>query len=110
MLERGVLTFFNSRADASSGVGRRDFKYLDSAKVVSGIGGEQAAFIIQYSDGTRHRLAALPDPVHSASVNRQVILKNQKGEREDNVAKCSLSFKLSLRWVGRHVPLTGSHI
>ncbi|RXG70226.1 Tankyrase-1 [Armadillidium vulgare] len=71
VLERGVLTFFNSRADASSGVGRRDYKYLDSAKLVSAIGGEQSAFLIQYSDRTRHRLAALPDPVHSASVNRQ---------------------------------------
>lgn len=71
VLERGVLTFFNSRADASSGVRRRDYKYLDNCKVVPMIGGDGAMFIIQYNDGTCHRLAATPDPLHPASINRQ---------------------------------------
>ena len=72
VLERGVMTFFNSRADASSGVRRRDYKYLDGAKVTAMLGGDGAMFVIQYNDGTSHRLSATPDPVHSASVNRQV--------------------------------------
>lgn len=72
VLDRGVLTFFNSRADASSGVRRRDYKYLDNCKVVPMIGGDGAMFIIQYNDGTCHRLAATPDPQHPASINRQV--------------------------------------
>ena len=71
MLERGVITFFNSRADASSGVRRRDYKYLDGAKIMPMVGGDGSIFVIQYNDGTNHRLAATPDPVHSASVNRQ---------------------------------------
>ncbi|KAK8385451.1 hypothetical protein O3P69_016342 [Scylla paramamosain] len=71
VLDRGVLTFFNSRADASSGVRRRDYKYLDNCKVVPMIGGDGAMFIIQYNDGTCHRLAATPDPLHPASINRQ---------------------------------------
>ena len=72
VLDRGVLTFFNSRADASSGVRRRGYKYLDNCKVVPMIGGDGAMFIIQYNDGTCHRLAATPDPLHPASINRQV--------------------------------------
>lgn len=72
VLERGVLTFFSSRADASSGVRRRDYKYLDNAKVIQMIGGDGAMFLLQYNDGTCHRLAATPDPVHPAAVNRQV--------------------------------------
>ncbi|XP_064096218.1 oxysterol-binding protein-related protein 1-like isoform X2 [Macrobrachium nipponense] len=71
VLERGVLTFFNSRADASSGVRRRDYKYLDNCKVLTTIGGDGAIFVIQYNDGTCHRLAATADPIHSAAVNRQ---------------------------------------
>ncbi|KAK4295972.1 hypothetical protein Pmani_031503 [Petrolisthes manimaculis] len=71
VLERGVLTFFSSRADASSGVRRRDYKYLDNAKVIPMIGGDGAMFLLQYNDGTCHRLAATPDPVHPAAVNRQ---------------------------------------
>nr|XP_027220994.1 oxysterol-binding protein-related protein 1-like [Penaeus vannamei] len=71
VLERGVLTFFNSRADASSGVRRRDYKYLDNSKVVPMVGGDGAMFVLQYNDGTCHRLAATPDPFHPASVNRQ---------------------------------------
>nr|XP_053654669.1 oxysterol-binding protein-related protein 1-like [Cherax quadricarinatus]XP_053654670.1 oxysterol-binding protein-related protein 1-like [Cherax quadricarinatus]XP_053654671.1 oxysterol-binding protein-related protein 1-like [Cherax quadricarinatus] len=71
VLERGVLTFFNSRADASSGVRRRDYKYLDNSKVIPMVGGDGAMFVIQYNDGTCHRLAATPDPLHPASINRQ---------------------------------------
>lgn len=57
VLERGVLTYFTTRADASSGVKRRDFKYLDGAR------GEPSdlapsAFVIYFSDGTSHRLSA----------------------------------------------------
>ncbi|KAK7058765.1 Oxysterol-binding protein-related protein 1, partial [Halocaridina rubra] len=71
VLERGVLTFFNSRADASSGVRRRDYRYLDNSKIITTLGGDGAIFIIQYNDGTCHRLAATPDPLHAAAVNRQ---------------------------------------
>ncbi|XP_045625441.1 oxysterol-binding protein-related protein 1 [Procambarus clarkii] len=71
VLDRGVLTFFNSRADASSGVRRRDYKYLDNSKVIPMVGGDGAMFVIQYNDGACHRLAATPDPLHPASINRQ---------------------------------------
>ncbi|MPC34134.1 Oxysterol-binding protein-related protein 1 [Portunus trituberculatus] len=82
VLERGVLTFFNSRADASSGVRRRDYKYLDNCKVVPMIGGDGAMFIIQYNDGTCHRLAATPDPLHPASINRQDALQTATAHQQ----------------------------
>lgn len=72
VLERGVLTYFNSRADASSGVKRKDFKYLDGAR---GVPGEIApsAFNILFSDGTVHRLSVPIDTEDiTGEVNRQV--------------------------------------
>ncbi|XP_076063131.1 oxysterol-binding protein-related protein 1-like isoform X2 [Oratosquilla oratoria] len=69
VLERGVLTFFNKRADACSGVNRRDYKYMDGAKVVPAPG-DSAMFVVHYNDGTCHRLSATPDH-QRASINRQ---------------------------------------
>ncbi|XP_014252702.1 oxysterol-binding protein-related protein 1 isoform X2 [Cimex lectularius] len=58
VLERGVLTYFNSRADASSGVKRRDFKYLDGGLAVAS-DLAPSAFCIDFSDGTSHKLSVL---------------------------------------------------
>lgn len=56
VLERGVLTYFNNRADAMSGVKRKDWKYLDGAQ---GMASDIAlsAFTIMFSDGSIHRLS-----------------------------------------------------
>ncbi|BES91885.1 Ankyrin repeat [Nesidiocoris tenuis] len=56
VLERGVLTYFQSRADASSGVKRRDFKYLDRA-VATPSDLTLSTFNIDFSDGTTHKLS-----------------------------------------------------
>ncbi|XP_037082004.1 oxysterol-binding protein-related protein 2-like [Pollicipes pollicipes] len=56
VLERGVLTYFSSRGDASSGVKRKDFKYLDGARVASDGDPEGATLVVRFSDGTMHRL------------------------------------------------------
>lgn len=67
-----MLTYFNSRADASSGVKRKDFKYLDGAR---GVPSDLAlsAFTILFSDGTIHRLSVPIDTEDSSGeVNRQV--------------------------------------
>lgn len=56
VLERGVLTYFTTRADASSGVKRRDFKYLDGARA-SPSELALSAFNVDFSDGTIHKLS-----------------------------------------------------
>ncbi|KAK9504836.1 hypothetical protein O3M35_009016 [Rhynocoris fuscipes] len=56
VLERGVLTYFTTRADASSGVKRRDFKYLDGARA-SPSDLAASAFNVDFSDGTTHKLS-----------------------------------------------------
>ncbi|KAL1123279.1 hypothetical protein AAG570_002365 [Ranatra chinensis] len=61
VLERGVLTYFNSRADASSGVKRRDFKYLDGAKA-NALDLTASTFCLYFSDGTVHKLSAPISP------------------------------------------------
>lgn len=51
------MTYFTTRADASSGVKRRDFKYLDGARAEpSDLA--PSAFTVYFSDGTSHRLSA----------------------------------------------------
>uniref|UniRef100_A0A146KXB4 Oxysterol-binding protein n=3 Tax=Lygus hesperus TaxID=30085 RepID=A0A146KXB4_LYGHE len=71
VLERGVLTYFQSRADASSGVKRRDFKYLDGA-VATASDLTSSTFNIDFSDGTTHKLSvsiSAEDP--SGEIGRQ---------------------------------------
>ncbi|RZF34644.1 hypothetical protein LSTR_LSTR012726 [Laodelphax striatellus] len=71
VLERGVLTYFNSRADATSGVKRKDFKYLDGARSIPA---EVApsAFNILFNDGAVHRLSVpLEAEDITGEVNRQ---------------------------------------
>ena len=56
VLERGVLTYFSCRADASSGVKRKEFRYLDGARVAAGESPEGATMVLRFNDGTMHRL------------------------------------------------------
>ena len=56
VLERGVLTYFRCRADASSGVRRQDFRYLDGARVAAGEGPQGASMVLRFNDGAMHRL------------------------------------------------------
>lgn len=56
VLERGVLTYFGSRGDASAGVRRKDYKYLDGAKVAPLDDSEGATIGLYFNDGTMHRL------------------------------------------------------
>ncbi|XP_064651770.1 oxysterol-binding protein-related protein 1-like [Lineus longissimus] len=55
VLERGVLSYFNKRADAATGVRRKSFKYLDDAKVELKPA-DANTFIIRFSDDTSHTL------------------------------------------------------
>ncbi|XP_013420091.1 oxysterol-binding protein-related protein 1 [Lingula anatina] len=66
VLERGVLTYFNSRGDATTGVKRKGFKYLDNAKIKP----EERSliFTIVFSDSTKHTLAVQPETTEEASV------------------------------------------
>ncbi|CAG2188288.1 ORP1_2 [Mytilus edulis] len=59
VLERGVLSYFKTRGDASSGVKRKGMKYLDNATVL-GRESEPSEFVIHYSDGTRHTFSFPP--------------------------------------------------
>ena len=56
VLERGVLTYFRCRADASSGVRRQEFRYLDGARVAAGESPHGATMVLRFNDGTMHRL------------------------------------------------------
>ena len=51
-----MLTYFSCRADASSGVKRKEFRYLDGARVAAGESPEGATMVLQFNDGTMHRL------------------------------------------------------
>lgn len=70
MLERGVLTYFNNRADASSGVKRKDFKYLDGARITPLVT-DSASFLVQFSDSTIHKLSIVNDGQISGQISRQ---------------------------------------
>ncbi|GBP38689.1 Oxysterol-binding protein-related protein 1 [Eumeta japonica] len=57
VLQRGVLLYYASRAEAARAGGRwRARKYLDGAKVVTPVT-EPALLVLHYSDGDVHRLA-----------------------------------------------------
>jgi len=71
VLERGVITYFSCRADACSGVRRKDFKYLDGARVVS-VDSDEGSFLLNFSDGTVHRLSVLNDGDEAQRIGRQV--------------------------------------
>lgn len=71
VLERGVLNYYPSRAD-STGINknkRRDYKYLDSARV--SLLPTLATFVVHFSDGTMHRLSVVSND-ELAQVERQV--------------------------------------
>lgn len=75
VLERGVLTYYASRADSTDDVNRRyakrkDFKYLDSAKI-SPIPSDAASFVIHFNDGGIHRLCVISNSGELSQVERQ---------------------------------------
>lgn len=74
VLQRGVLSYYGSRADANSGANtnnRRDWKYLDSARVDPGPT-DNSLLILHFSDGTSHRLRVPTNASPSTLVVRQV--------------------------------------
>lgn len=71
VLERGVLAYFPSRADACSGVKRKDFKYLDGARVMP-LDCDGCSFLVNFSDSTVHRLSVLNCGDSGQQISRQV--------------------------------------
>ena len=72
MLERGVLHYFSSRADSTlSDNKRKDYKYLDSARVTP-LTTDMASFVVHFNDGAVHRLSVLTNIGERAQVERQV--------------------------------------
>ncbi|KAJ0182271.1 hypothetical protein K1T71_001640 [Dendrolimus kikuchii] len=59
VLQRGVLIYYGSRAEAGSGGRWRTRKYLDAATVTAP-DTEPALLVITFSDGETHRLALAP--------------------------------------------------
>ncbi|XP_059158300.1 oxysterol-binding protein-related protein 1-like isoform X3 [Physella acuta] len=55
VLERGVLSYFVNRGDASTGSHRKGMEYLDEAKVVTSSANPNE-FRLEFSDGSRHTL------------------------------------------------------
>lgn len=76
VLERGVLNYFASRADATvSDNRRRDYKYLDSARVTP-LTSDLASFVVHFNDGAVHRLSVLnSNGGDGAQIERQVLWK-----------------------------------
>ncbi|XP_055935994.1 oxysterol-binding protein-related protein 1-like [Argiope bruennichi] len=68
ILEKGVMSFFNSRADSTTGTRRKGYKYLDGAKVVADES-DVAVFIIIFSDNSRQRFSV--PLVNQQQVDRQ---------------------------------------
>ncbi|XP_069106084.1 oxysterol-binding protein-related protein 1-like isoform X2 [Argopecten irradians] len=72
VLERGVLSYFRNRGDASTGVKRKGMKYLDEAKILVSQEKDLAdhpEFLIHYSDGANHCFST--ESGDEASVLRQ---------------------------------------
>ncbi|GFO44814.1 oxysterol-binding protein-related protein 1-like [Plakobranchus ocellatus] len=76
VLERGVLSYFLNRGDASTGSKRKGMKFLDEAQVMT-TAGNPLEIRIQYSDGIKHTLQ-----VDSAGNNHMGIQKWLKALRE----------------------------
>ncbi|KAF4527966.1 hypothetical protein B566_EDAN014958 [Ephemera danica] len=70
VLERGVLAYFPTRADACSGVKRKDFKYLDEARVLP-LDCDSCSFLVNFSDSTVHRLSVLNCGESGQQISRQ---------------------------------------
>jgi hypothetical protein len=73
VLERGVLTYFNSRADAATGVKRKDFKYLDGANILP-LECDTSTFVVHFSDSAVHRLSVVNYGETTGQISRQVCL------------------------------------
>uniref|UniRef100_A0A2C9KC96 Oxysterol-binding protein n=1 Tax=Biomphalaria glabrata TaxID=6526 RepID=A0A2C9KC96_BIOGL len=69
VLERGVLSFFLNRGDASTGFKRKGMKYLDEAKL-STSNLIPTEFLLEYSDGSKH-LLRLTETGAGSQVNMQ---------------------------------------
>ncbi|CAG4953960.1 unnamed protein product [Colias eurytheme] len=66
VLQRGVLLYYGSRAEAAREGGRwRDRKYVDAAKITAP-DTEPALIVVAFSDGESHRLAVQPGDSISA--------------------------------------------
>lgn len=73
VLERGVLTYFNSRGDAATGCKRKDFKYLDRANILP-LECDTSTFVVHFSDGAVHRLSVVNYGETTGQISRQVCL------------------------------------
>ncbi|KAL3891287.1 hypothetical protein ACJMK2_003550 [Sinanodonta woodiana] len=70
LLERGVLSYFKNRGDATTGTKRRGMKYLDEARLF--ISQENPfEFLVDFSDGTEHRLSTDHETYSSKQMERQ---------------------------------------
>uniref|UniRef100_A0A8D8S4F7 Oxysterol-binding protein-related protein 1 n=1 Tax=Cacopsylla melanoneura TaxID=428564 RepID=A0A8D8S4F7_9HEMI len=56
VIEKGVLEYFKNKSDARFGLKRKEFKYLDGAKVLTSHI-TRAGFNLYFSDGTVHSLS-----------------------------------------------------
>lgn len=70
VLERGVLNYYPSRADSTASLKnkRRDYKYLDSARISAMP--TLASFVVHFNDGSFHRLSVVSND-EKAQVQRQ---------------------------------------
>lgn len=72
MLQRGVLLYYGSRAEAARGAGQgRGRKYLDAASL-SASDTEPALIVLRFSDGDTHRLAVPQGERADVAAARQV--------------------------------------
>ncbi|XP_061709310.1 oxysterol-binding protein-related protein 1-like [Cydia pomonella] len=72
VLQRGVLLYYGSRAEAARDTGRwRSRKYLDGA-TLSAPDREPALLLAAFSDGDQHRLAVPVQPSQDVAATRQV--------------------------------------
>ncbi|XP_053202832.1 oxysterol-binding protein-related protein 1-like [Panonychus citri] len=126
VLERGVLSFFSNLADASTGVKRRGYKYLESA-VVKPNSKDENSFTIFFPDNTRTVLA-VPQSTGQSSVTSNTSLDRQKwinaitdhidyatkflkdGVRVDNDGEDELREILSTQSVQPHINSAQAHL
>ncbi|CAG9581868.1 unnamed protein product [Danaus chrysippus] len=88
VLQRGVLLYYGSRAEAAREGRARDRKYLDGAKLTAP-DTEPALLMVHFSDGENHRLAV------------------PQGDKNDNVTACRQSWITALK---EHIAYSGHYL
>lgn len=96
VLERGVLSFYSNRADASSGIKRKGYKFLECAHVEAS-SKDETSFIIYFNDNSRCTLSTIPSNKISAASIIQLDRQKWMSAIKDHIDYATKFFRSGLR-------------